>query len=186
LEGTFDAVYAAGDRFADGARVLPGMTLTLGGDLCLIKDWCKVPRPPAPEIRQLACDLYDEAKGACENQPDHARLCAAVAAAMDASTNVTSEKYDDTDAFLTGIIDQVADVPRLQQQLMVLRSGHRDRLETWYHAGDAERKARQRGAWLSTHCSYAPTALELREAFGCGPGSQSCPTVAGCEKPQPR
>jgi hypothetical protein len=46
LEITIDDVIALGDRFAGGARVLPGMTAALGFDLCILGTWCLGPKPP--------------------------------------------------------------------------------------------------------------------------------------------
>jgi hypothetical protein len=106
-----------------------------------------------------------------------------VAASLDASTTTTSERYDDTDAFLSAMIQQVPDGAGLGGKLRELQKRHRELLETWERAREAERTARQQdGAWLSTHCTYAPTVLELRDAFGCDEHARptACQTVVGC------
>jgi hypothetical protein len=183
LEATFDGLVAIGDPFAGGSRLAPGMTIALGFDWCAPYEACNRPPPPPPTQRSLTCELYAQASAVCKRSAQRAALCEAVAIALDANAVATAERFDAIDAFLEGMLEHAADAT-LKQELSALQVQHRKLLKKIDDAREAERKAAQHSAWLPVHCSYAPVAAELREAFGCDAQSRpvaACSPVPGCE-----
>jgi hypothetical protein len=170
LEGTLDAVVGLGRSGAGGDRAGPGLTLSLAVDTCLAGSFCSRPAPPKPVQRDLTCNLYEHAESLCTGTPDRHALCDAVATAMDASRPLTDDgarEGDPIDAFLAAV---EAPLPEpLKTAIHRLRQDHDALLQTLSRSQDAERRAAQGGGWLVDHCSYEPTANELRDAFGCDP-----------------
>jgi hypothetical protein len=180
LEGTFDGVIALGDRFADGRQLLPGLSLHLSINLCALLDGCSRRQPPAATQHRLDCQLYRDASEACSHTAERTALCAYVNTALDATQYPGDSHYDAIEGFLRGLSDAAQQQP-FQPALQALRKHHIELLKRIEDQRAREREAARRGAWLPTHCSYAPVALELREALGCdaqGRPLERCPAVA--------
>jgi hypothetical protein len=179
LEATADALVALDGPFADRQRAAPGLDITLGFDLCLVVG-CNQPSPPQATQKSLTCNLYNEAQSVCGRVPDRAALCAAVFAAMDANRPLGPEGaaiHDPIDAFLLATQELVADSAK--SRIADLRQMNTRLLQELGEAQEKERRAAQGNTWLSDHCAYAPTAIELRDAFGCtaqGTATAQCPT----------
>jgi hypothetical protein len=183
LEGTLDGIVALGSAFAGGERAGPGMTLSLGFDTCLW-GWCNRSAPQNPAQTSLTCALYDEARSACPSSGGCGAMCNAVAAAMDASRPSIAEgarARDAIDAFLLGVAQQLSG--DVKDRIDHLRATHDALLRKLLAAQTDEREAEQVGTGLVDHCSYAPTAIELRDALGCTPeGAPMTPArPTGCD-----
>jgi hypothetical protein len=183
LEATGDALVALDGRFAGGERAAPGLDVTLGFDFCLPLS-CNQPAPAGPGQISLACNLYDEAQLVCQKVPDRSALCAAVFTAMDANRPLGADgkqAQDPIDAFLLATSELVAEPAK--SRITHLGQTNETLVERLEDAQRRERKAAQSGAKLVDHCSYAPTAIELRDAFGClvdGGAALSCPDAEQC------
>ena len=136
--------------------------------------------PPQATQKSLTCNLYNEAQSVCGAVPDRAALCAAVFAAMDANRPLGPQGaaiHDPIDAFLLATQELVADSAK--SRIADLRQMNTRLLQELGEAQEKERRAAQGNTWLSDHCAYAPTAIELRDAFGCtaqGAATAQCPT----------
>lgn len=169
LEATADDVISLGDAFPNGNRSGVGVTISLAYDVCFQPLGCDRPQPKPPQPKKLTCELYDQATALCRGAANRAALCHAVYVSMDAS-RIPSRPLDATDAFLAALWVQLAGSPS-QAAVDALRALHKRLFDEVFDpaAGTrhAERLAAQRGAWLRDHCSYEPTAIELRDALGC-------------------
>jgi hypothetical protein len=117
------------------------------------------------------------------NAPVREALCKAVASAMDADTTSTTEQFDSIDAFLRGIRDNLpAAASDAHGAIASLVTAHERLLKEVSDARTAERTAAQRQATLPAHCSYAPVAVEIRDALGCDANGQpvGCAPVSEC------
>jgi hypothetical protein len=190
LEGVYAPLVAVGDRFDDGRRFEHGIAISLGLDLCVIipgLHGCQAaPAPPAAP-RPLTCALYTQARQLCgkwsPNPSVRQAFCRATAAAMNAATTSTSERYDSIDALLRALAHNVsADSQELRAEVDALRVLHEQLLKRWSLARCDERQAARDGALLATHTSYAPVAVELREYLGCTTQGEpaACPPPPDC------
>jgi hypothetical protein len=169
LEATADDLVSLGDAFPNGNRSGVGLTISLAYDACFQPLGCDRPTPKPPQAKPLTCDLYNQATALCRGAADRAALCHAVYVAMDAS-RIPVRPLDATDAFLAALSAQLSGSPS-QPGVDALRALHERLFDEVFDpkAGtrNAERIAAQQGAWLRDHCSYEPTAIELRDALGC-------------------
>lgn len=184
LEASADALVALGGPFGDGERAAPGLDVTLGFDLCLVLS-CNRASPPKASQKSLTCNLYNEAtQSVCAAVPDRAALCAAVFTAMDANRPLGPDGAtirDPIDAFLLATEQLVAEPAK--SRFHDLRNTNGRLLGELDRAREKERIAAQGNAWLSDHCAYAPTAIELRDALGCtaqGTPTDRCPQPVPC------
>jgi hypothetical protein len=190
LEGGYAPLVAIGDSFADGRRAENGIAISLGLDLCVVLkglDGCKIASPPSPTPTSLACDLYLPAQKVCAQWAANAlvreALCKAVASAMDADTTSTTEQFDSIDAFLRAIRDNLPAAPSdARGAIASLVTAHEGLLKELSNARTAERMAAQHNATLPAHCSYAPVAVEIRDALGCNANGKpvACAPVPEC------
>jgi hypothetical protein len=190
IEGVYAPLVAIGDPFEDGRRAEHGIAVTLGVDLCVVVKGlggCTVALPPSPVPKALACDLYSPAQSICAkwsaDVSAHSALCRAVASAMDADTTSTTEKYDSIDAFLRGVRDNLpATAGEMRDAVESLVTTHERLLQELSEARAEERIASQHHATFPAHCSYAPVAVEIRDALGCDAKGEAtgCSPVPEC------
>jgi hypothetical protein len=183
LEATGDALIALDHAFAGGERVAPGLDVTLGFDICFPLS-CNQPTPPKLIQVSLACNLYNEAQRVCSRVPDRAALCAAVFTAMDANRPLGPGETQPADPIASFLLSAQGLLPDTAKSTMDSVINENQALIS--RVGEAqthERGYAQKGARPVDHCSYAPTAIELRDAFGCladGGVTPTCPDAGQC------